>query len=747
MIEQSYQEENHETHDETLSTITQPKISNNKMCTIQRSKSYVKPENKVLPGEMPTKPLRKTNYLQTDGHKRTWRHKTDKKNGGKKFSPDCSHLSMPEIYNMETFGKTRLNRNDSGSSGDWKRPSSIAAIRDQRHIMHNEIKNFRDKYSRSMDNLEEWTADEKLPYDIKTECNGVNKHSEKSNNGFFKNNFSGHKKSNNKSNYIDAEKKGKGYKIDPIKVQPLTCTPKEKIIVKRHFLSRPPHLSSTPTNLDRDDELSFVKKESKQLDKSSGILVKKNKSSGNKEIRKSVDFCFEKELEDEKSFLSKTSNKTMDKKSSNVQQKGNNFIEDKKNIKINKSSSQTNNKLDIASKAKAILLESKRRQLMEQSINESLDLPEDFICKNEKGTIKTGKQKSKSFLCHDANKSKSDSIKSKFGIRSIRQRKKEDRVKIIDLEKDIQIISRFPINSKVYRHYIGSASDKLSNSYNATKMVQNEDKLLSQSFISLDSNSNNMNERGIDVTYDENDFKIKVNENNKLNEKKTVIESLNQVFDPIYDSIDDYQSNRNQKIKVQLVKPEKQQPKNSNLYENIQNNNNNNNNNSKAQETYSSFLKSTTSFKPIAKVNPTTTNLNIVQNAKSNQTNALNKIRTKKEENHNRSTNNNNNNKNIVQVVIPNISLTTNENTSNNLQSIISKFDSLQTNEFHFTSAEENNLNTKNDALRINSHVNRKYSMSSDKLEPIFEGTPNKVVSLGENNNNNKVRRKSTIGK
>ena len=257
-----------------------------------------------------------------------------------------------------------------------------------------------------------------------------------------------------------------------------------------------------------------------------------------------------------------------------------------------------------------------------------------------------------------------------------------------------------------------------------------------------------MNERGIDVTYDENDFKIKVNENNKLNEKKTVIESLNQVFDPIYDSIDDYQSNRNQKIKVQLVKPEKQQPKNSNLYENIQNNNNNNNNNSKAQETYSSFLKSTTSFKPIAKVNPTTTNLNIVQNAKSNQTNALNKIRTKKEENHNRSTNNNNNNnKNIVQVVIPNISLTTNENTSNNLQSIISKFDSLQTNEFHFTSAEENNLNTKNDALRINSHVNRKYSMSSDKLEPIFEGTPNKVVSLGENNNNNKVRRKSTIGK
>jgi hypothetical protein len=741
MIEQSYQnEDNQETQDETISTILQPKTSNSKLCTIQRSKSYVRPENKVLPGEMPTKPLRKTNYLQTDGHKRTWRHKSDKKNGGKRFSPECSHLSMPEIYNMETFGKAKLNRSESDSSGDWKRPSSIAAIRDQRHIMQNEIKNFRDKYSRSMDNLEEWTVD-----DVKTECKPVHKNNEK--NGFFKNNLHIQKRPNN---YIEADKKGKGYKIDPIKVQPLTCTPKEKIIVKRHFLSRPPHLSSTPTNLDRDHELSFF---NRQSDKNAGILVKKNKSNGNKEIRKSVDFCFEKELEDEKSFLSKTSNRTdvsLDKKNSNLKQKINNFTEDKKKVKSNKNSpNQTNNKLDIASKAKAILLESKRRQLMEQSINESLDLPEDIICKNENGTIKTGKKKSKSFLCHDANKSKTDSIKSKFGIRSIRQRKKEERAKIIDLEKDIQIISRFPINSKVYRHYIGggSACDKLSNSYNATKMIQNEDKLLSQSFISLDSSSNNMNERGIDVIYDENDNKKKLSETDKQKEKKVVIESLNQVFDPIYDSIDDYQSNRNQTAKIQPLKPERQQvSKNLNLYENVQSNSNNNN---KIRTSESSFLKSTTSFKPIAKVNPTTStkNLNIEQKPKSNPTN---KIRIKNEEHHNSSSNNNNNNKNIVQVFIPNSSATTNENTSNNLQSIISKFDNLQTNEFHFTKTEENNLNdlnAKNDALRINSHVNRKCSMSSDKLEPIFEGTPNKIFSLSENINNNKVRRKSTIGK
>lgn len=40
---------------------------------VQRSKSYVRPENKVLPIEFPQRPLRQTNLLKTVGAKRTWR--------------------------------------------------------------------------------------------------------------------------------------------------------------------------------------------------------------------------------------------------------------------------------------------------------------------------------------------------------------------------------------------------------------------------------------------------------------------------------------------------------------------------------------------------------------------------------------------------------------------------------------------------------------------------------------------------
>ena len=41
---------------------------------VQRSKSFVRPENRVLPSEWPTKPLKQTNLLKTEGMKRTWRN-------------------------------------------------------------------------------------------------------------------------------------------------------------------------------------------------------------------------------------------------------------------------------------------------------------------------------------------------------------------------------------------------------------------------------------------------------------------------------------------------------------------------------------------------------------------------------------------------------------------------------------------------------------------------------------------------
>ena len=41
-----------------------------------------------------------------------------------------------------------------------------------------------------------------------------------------------------------------------------------------------------------------------------------------------------------------------------------------------------------------------------------------------------------------------------------------------ELDADIQIISRCPINSKIYRHYIGNKSDKLTNSIEVSSLIK-----------------------------------------------------------------------------------------------------------------------------------------------------------------------------------------------------------------------------------------------------------------------------------
>jgi hypothetical protein len=728
-IEQSFHNTNetHEDTQETLSTIIQPvPMIRNKMCTILRSKSYVRPENKVLPGEIPTKPLRKTNFLQTDGYKRTWRHKNGKKQAPiKDNGANCSHLSMPEINNPINNGhKTNIHRTESESSGEWQRPSSIAAIRDQRHIMQNEIKNFRDKYSRSMDNLEEWTTE-----DVKIESCISNRNNQAEKNNILFKKISNAQDKLNKQAVIEAEKKSKeGLKIDPVKVQPLMCSPNEKKVALKKNILRPPHLTSTPTNLDREHELSFAISDSKYSDKSSGILVKKLKSNLNKEVRKSVDFCLDKDLENitDKSFISKIS-EDKPQKLSKAQQK--------QKDEVKKNTTTKTDKCDTIMKAKAILLESRRRQLMEQSINESLDLQETANVESITTVPKIKeKLKSKSFLYNDSSKSKSDSIKLKFGIRSTRQRKKDDRFKILDLEKDIQIISRFPIDSKVYRHYIGNTCDKLTNSYNAVKKVKPEDdKLTSQSFVSIDSSESILNERGIDVNDDKkrhSKSELEFENDVRKKEQKTVIDTINQVFDPIYDSIDEYQSNKNNFNCNQVKGFVNSKFEKNDAGGRIRNN--------QVMEPYSALLKSTTSFKPIAKVNPTSIDfkvkVNVCHNNNDHGVTVMNKNQFDKDCDLNKPFDSNASHcddKNIL-----------------SFQERISKFDSqsnnLSLNINSFCSDENNDVNNnfnnnKNDPQR---YVNRKCSMNSDKLEPILEGTPNK--SIGDCN---KIKRKSTIGK
>ncbi len=63
-------------HDPLLRSSSQNLVGlvRNGAVLVQRSKSYVRPENKVLPAEFPSRPLKQTNLLKTEGHKRTWRN-------------------------------------------------------------------------------------------------------------------------------------------------------------------------------------------------------------------------------------------------------------------------------------------------------------------------------------------------------------------------------------------------------------------------------------------------------------------------------------------------------------------------------------------------------------------------------------------------------------------------------------------------------------------------------------------------
>lgn len=61
------------------------KKSSSSCASVNRSKSFVKPENRVLPPLFQKKQLRKTNLLQTDGSRKTWRSSSKLKKSNSTF--------------------------------------------------------------------------------------------------------------------------------------------------------------------------------------------------------------------------------------------------------------------------------------------------------------------------------------------------------------------------------------------------------------------------------------------------------------------------------------------------------------------------------------------------------------------------------------------------------------------------------------------------------------------------------------
>ena len=86
---------------------------------VQRSRSFAKPENRVLPLEKPTKPLRPTNLLKSDGFKKTWRKNIDSKEGVLKnaflsqSNHNLVHKEPPNDLNDFSFITAAENRYNS----------------------------------------------------------------------------------------------------------------------------------------------------------------------------------------------------------------------------------------------------------------------------------------------------------------------------------------------------------------------------------------------------------------------------------------------------------------------------------------------------------------------------------------------------------------------------------------------------------------------------------------------------------
>ena len=153
------------------------------------------------------------------------------------------------------------------------------------------------------------------------------------------------------------------------------------------------------------------------------------------------------------------------------------------------------------------------------------------VCNDEKKMKK--KLKSKSFLTQLKSNEKEKKSKSMKLVDKIRSMSRHSQP--IQSDNDIKIISRFPIDSKVYRHYISGKTglDKLANSVSLANMVKNEMKTKSKSLIE------EANEEII--TYSHNERAIDVVE---IEAKKP--------SDPVYDSIEECDSAKGNKNQVKI---------------------------------------------------------------------------------------------------------------------------------------------------------------------------------------------------
>ena len=158
---------------------------------------------------------------------------------------------------------------------------------------------------------------------------------------------------------------------------------------------------------------------------------------------------------------------------------------------------------------------------------------------NESKTIKPKIGKSRSFL-HQIKTYKMSSTNSQHSNNS-NNRKLENQSKI---DKKIQIISGFPINSKVYRHYIagnGNKSDKLTNSIDISNIMRNR-KSFSKKIGSFRQNKHSVTNKKIKSDEQEQiPVNLQTDQDDAILQERGI--DVNSIYDMIYDEKNEIKSN------------------------------------------------------------------------------------------------------------------------------------------------------------------------------------------------------------
>ena len=662
---------------------------------VQRSKSYVRPENRVLPRELPTKPLRQTNLLKTDGYKRTWRNKaTVKKNNSTLAIPTCAEQPRNNVaikpslikslqsqnsidylkqlnLNMNNFNnnikqavsckdldrehndatsndeasdfdenvdayseigpslsKQKQNQvklytdDDDDASGYWSSKKKKQAISYSVENLNNEIKNFRDKYSRSMSNMdeeEEWQFDDKLGVDLKEEIFSQfglkDKDESNKNESVFAINSKSKPKISFKLNNDELnqtaqsqnekvkETKKKMSKLSSWslsikeKKKPLnktnsikTNSEKENENVKADKVKSNSKKNNTNIANKRDMKNSIDEHEhaklSQEIAKHVNNINSNPKLGHNVEINKKEQeqLKLQKKKLKSKSFINQIkSYKPMSSKTEQIVVKhpyeNGDYLFDLKNLRERKNEIQV--KLNNNKTSSYDDFEILPSNMIKSKASTSSSLSTSSVSISPPPTARPPPTSTSPPHSNLPNKSPSklvNRIKSinrpQFGVKhkhSTSNQLNSSPIKannrlnenLINHSNDIQIISRFPINSKVYRHYIagnGNKIDKLTKSIDISNMIKTKSTCLNDilnnkpnksfnhtNIISF-KNDNDLisaNERAIDVVFESNDCNLnQANLNFKSNSAKSLAKekkSFND-FDTIYDSIEEYNS-------------------------------------------------------------------------------------------------------------------------------------------------------------------------------------------------------------